>query len=251
MIVQLGPYCCAGYLVLRSLNAITKESTVVTVILGRPTPDPGLSAPVELLGGNASGLLDLFGIGKALPGEGIAAEEAPPALLQIEPARPGRDEDVMDARMSFQPGPGLQTGVTAEIVADDEDIAAGIIGFDVGQQSDVAFGIARSGTPGQFLAIAHAQRSVDPRLLGPATVIHLRFDAVPVGRPARSGGKGARHYRAEFVGADGRRALGRLGVVADDRRPFGMKSLSRAVPNCGCDASARPRARGWYGSESV
>ncbi len=199
------------------------------MILSRPTPDPGLGPQIELPGGNAGGLLDLIGIGEALPSEGIAAEEPPPAFLQIEPAGPRGNEDMMDARMSFQPGARLQTTVTAEIVGDDEDVATGIVGFDVGQQRDVTLGVARSSTPGQFLAIAHAQRPVDPGLFGPATVIHLRFDAVPVGRPAGSRGKGARHYGAEFVGADGRRPLGWLGVMGDDRRPFGMKSLSRGV----------------------
>ena len=215
---------------LRSLNAITKESAVVAMILGRPTPDPGLGAPVELLGGNTGGLLDLFGIGEALPSERIAAEEAPPALLQIEPARSRRNEDVIEARMPFQPGTRLQTIVTAEIVADDEDVSVRVVGLDVGQQSNVAFRIARSRTARQLLAITHPQGPVDPRLLRPAAIIHLRFDAVPVRRPARSGGKRARYYGTEFVGADGRRALGWLGVVGDDRRPFGAKSLSRAVP---------------------
>ncbi len=217
-------------LVLRSLNAITKESAVVAMILGRPTPDPGFGPPVELLGSNAGGLLDLFGVGEALPSERIAAEEPPPALLQIEPARSCRNEDVMDAWMPFQPGTRLQTVVAAEIVADDEDIAAGVVRFNIGQQSNVAFRVARSRTARQLLAIAHVQGSVDPRLLGPAAIIHLRFDAVPVGRPASSRGKRARHYGAEFVGAEGRRSLGWLGVVGDDRRPFGMKSPSRAVP---------------------
>jgi len=34
----------------------------------------------------------------------------------------------------------------------------------------------------------------------------------------------------EFVGADGRRSIRRLGVVGDDRRSFGTKSLSSLVP---------------------
>src|SRR5258706_1276481 len=53
-------------LVLRSLNAITKEATIVAMILGRASPDPGLSPQVELSGGDAGGLLNLLGIGKAL-----------------------------------------------------------------------------------------------------------------------------------------------------------------------------------------
>jgi hypothetical protein len=74
--------------VLRSLNAITQESAVVAVILGRPTPDPGFGAPVELFGGNAGGLLDLRGVGEALSSQGITPEEAPPAFLEVEPSLP-------------------------------------------------------------------------------------------------------------------------------------------------------------------
>jgi hypothetical protein len=216
--------------VLRSLNAVTKESAIVAVVLGRPTPDPGLGPPIQLLGGDAGGLLDLCGIGEALASQRITPEEAPPPLLQVQPARARRNEDVMDAWMLFQPGARLQTRVTAEIVADDEDISARIVSFDIGQQSNVAFGIARSRTACQFLAITYPQRSVDPRLLRSAAIIHLCFDAVSVWRPAWGWGKGARDHWPEFVGADGRRPVGWLGVVGDDLSPFGTKSLSRAVP---------------------
>jgi len=51
------------------------------MILGRTSPDPRVGAPVELRSRDTRGLFDLFGIGKTLPGKGIAAEEAPPALL--------------------------------------------------------------------------------------------------------------------------------------------------------------------------
>jgi hypothetical protein len=129
-------------LVLRSLNAITKEATIVAMILGRASPDPGLSPQVELSGGDAGGLLNLLGIGKALASQGIAAEESPPALLEIEPARSGGNEDLLDAWMPFQPGAGLQAVMTAEIVGDDGDIARGVVGFDVDEQSDVPFRIA-------------------------------------------------------------------------------------------------------------
>ena len=129
-------------LMLSSLNAVTQESAIATMILGRAAPDPGLGASIELHGRNMGGLLDLLGIGKALPSEGITAEEPPPALLQIEPARSRWNEDVMDAWMLFQPGTGFQAVVTTEIIGDDEDIAGGIIGLNVGQQSDVALGVA-------------------------------------------------------------------------------------------------------------
>src|SRR5437588_7021238 len=102
-------------LVLSSLKAITKETAIVTMILGGTPPDPGLGVCIELHGRDAGGLLDLLGIGKALPGQRIAAEEPPPALLEVEPTRSRGDEDVMDALMVFQPGTRLETGVTTEI----------------------------------------------------------------------------------------------------------------------------------------
>jgi hypothetical protein len=55
--------------------------------MARTSPDPGFGPQVELSGGNAGGLLDLLGVGKTLPGERIAAEEAPPTLLEVEQSR--------------------------------------------------------------------------------------------------------------------------------------------------------------------
>ena len=88
-------------LVLSSLNAVTKETAIAAMILGRTSPDPGFGSQVELSGSDAGSLLDLLGIGKALPSERTATEEAPPALLQVELTCPSGDEDVMDARMCF------------------------------------------------------------------------------------------------------------------------------------------------------
>ncbi len=122
---------------------------------GKSPPDPRLSASIELSGRDASGLFDLVGIGKALPRKGIATEEPPPALLQIEPAGSCRNEDLVEARMLGQPGAGLGTGVARQVVGDDVDITARVIRLDVLQESNVACGVARSGTSGQLLAIAH------------------------------------------------------------------------------------------------
>jgi hypothetical protein len=97
------------------------------------SPNPGLRTQVELRSGDARGLLNLFGIGKTLPGERIAAEETPPALLQVEPAGPGGDEDVMDAWMPFERGARLETVVTTQIITDDEDIPRGIVSLNIGQ----------------------------------------------------------------------------------------------------------------------
>ncbi len=123
---------------------------------GRTPPDPGLGAQVELSGGNTGRLLDFLGSGKALPSKRITAKEAPPAFLQIEPARSGGNEDLLDARMRFEPGARLQAAVTTEIIGNHVDVAGRVVGFDVGEQSDIAFGVARSGTAGELLAIAHA-----------------------------------------------------------------------------------------------
>ncbi len=143
-------------LVLRSLNPITKDSAMITGYLRWASPDPGVGPPIELRSSDAGGLLNLFGIGKALPSECVTTEEPPPALLQIEPTRSGGNKDVMDARMIGQPGACLEAGMTAEIVSDHKDVSRWVVSFDVGQQGNVAFGIARSGTASQFFAIAHS-----------------------------------------------------------------------------------------------
>ena len=86
-------------LVLRSLKAIRKEAAIVTMILGRTSPDPRFGSPVELSGRDASGLLNLIRVGETLTRQGIATEQSPPALLQIEPAGPSRNEDLVEPGM--------------------------------------------------------------------------------------------------------------------------------------------------------
>src|SRR5260370_40345154 len=54
-------------LVLRSLKTVRKEPTVAAMILGRSTPNLGVSSSVELLGGHPGGLLDLIRVRKTLP----------------------------------------------------------------------------------------------------------------------------------------------------------------------------------------
>ncbi len=151
------------------------------MVLGRPSPHPGFGTPVELPGSDAGGLLDLAGIGEALSGEGIATEEAPPALLQVEPTGTGGNKHVIQAGMPFQPGARLQATVAREIVADDKDVTGRIVGFAVSEQRDVALGVARSRTARQLLPIAHAQRSVDPSPFWPPAVIQLGFEAMAIG----------------------------------------------------------------------
>ncbi len=127
---------------LHSLKAVTEETPTATRRLRRSSPDPGLGPQVELSGRDASGLLDLFGIGKTLTRQGITAEEPPPTLLQVQPARPGGDENVMDAGMIDKRGPRLEAGMTTEIVGDNEEVACGVVGFDISEQGDIAFRVA-------------------------------------------------------------------------------------------------------------
>src|SRR5271157_2717405 len=140
---------------LRSLKAIRKEAAIVAMIFGKTSPDPWVGTPVELSGRHAGGLLNLIGIGKALPRKGISTEEAPPALLQVEPAGSFGNEEVVNAGVLGQPSAGFSAVMAAEIISNDEDVPGRIVGFNVGQRGNVALGVARSGTPGQFLAIAH------------------------------------------------------------------------------------------------
>ena len=142
-------------LVLHSSKAIGKEATTIARRLGWASPHPGFGAQIELSSRDARGLFNLGGSGKTLSCQRITPEEAPPAFLQIEPACPSRNEDVVNARMLLQPGAGLQAGVTAQVVRDDKDLPSRIVGFNVGQRGNVAFGIARGCTAGQHLAIAH------------------------------------------------------------------------------------------------
>ena len=101
--------------------------------LGRSSPDPRLGSLVELSRGNASGLFDFGRRGKALPGQGIAAQEPPPALLQVKPARPCRNEDVVEARMRFEPGARLQAVVATQMISNHVDVAYRILRFHVGK----------------------------------------------------------------------------------------------------------------------
>ena len=97
---------------------------------------------VELSCGHASGMFNLFSIRKTLSCQGIASEKPPPALLQIEPARSRRNEDVMEAPVLGHPGPRLRTIMAAQIIGDDENVARRIVGFDIPKQSNVVRRVA-------------------------------------------------------------------------------------------------------------
>jgi hypothetical protein len=185
---------------------------------------------IELSGSNARGLFDLLRIGKTLTSERITTVEPPPAFLQIEPARAFGNEDVMQARMLSHPGARLSTVVAGEIVGNDVNVSAGIVGFDVLKQSNIVGRVARSSTAGQFPTVVHAQCSIDPRFLRTSTVVQRCLDTVTCGRPTWSRRKATRDYWSEFIGADGRRSLCWSRVVDDDLGSFGTKSSSELSP---------------------
>jgi len=102
-------------LVLYSSKAVTKETMQMASCFGRPSPDPRFGSPIELRRGYLHRLFDLIGIGKTLSSKGIASEEAPPALLQIEPTSPFGNENMLETRMFGQPSACFQAVVTTEM----------------------------------------------------------------------------------------------------------------------------------------
>src|SRR5262249_9586982 len=97
----------------------------------RPAPDPRLGAGIELFRRDARCLFDLGRIGEALAGERLPPEEPPPAFLEIEPARPGGDEDVVEAWMRGQPGVRLDAIMAGEIVGNHVEFPRWVGGLDV------------------------------------------------------------------------------------------------------------------------
>lgn len=54
---------------------------------------------IELGGGEVGGVSDVRSVGQRDVREGFAAEDAPPALDEIQPRCADRDEGVLDARV--------------------------------------------------------------------------------------------------------------------------------------------------------
>src|SRR5215472_12788384 len=57
--IEYGIKHAKNELVLCSLNAVTKELSIVTPGFGRPSPDPRFGTCIELRGGDTPGLIDL------------------------------------------------------------------------------------------------------------------------------------------------------------------------------------------------
>ena len=98
---------------------------------------------VELLGSYPRGQLDLLRIGKALSCEGFSSKQPPPRLLEVEPARPYRDEDLLHSRVFLHPLSDGRTLVARKVVGDQVEVAFGVCLGNRFEQPQVSFGIAR------------------------------------------------------------------------------------------------------------
>jgi hypothetical protein len=223
---EVMPSDCVRVLVRRSSKAIDKAAPPLAVLRGRTAPNPGLGMAIELGGSDAGGVGDVVMVSQGLTGKCLAAEDAPPAFNEIEPGGSNRNEGVLDARMSFEPLPDRAAAVAGEIIRDEVEIPLRIGLIERVQQGEIATGIARGCRVGQCLAVAHAQRAIDPDFVGTTLIVQGDFDAVPVHGPAGSGWEIARRHGTEFVNAEDRGLRRRLGVERDDCGPFGAKSGS-------------------------
>src|SRR4051794_7362420 len=79
-------------LVLRSSKQVGKTASAGSGWWRWPSPDPRFGMGVELGGGHLGGVGDLAWVGEGLPGQGVPAEDPPPGLLQVQPARAFGDE---------------------------------------------------------------------------------------------------------------------------------------------------------------
>lgn len=94
------------------------------------TPNPRFRPKVELFCGDPRSQLDLLGVGEALSGQGLASEQSPPRFLEVEPARPHWNEDLLHSQMLLQPLPDRWALVAREVVGYEVQIAARIPPLD-------------------------------------------------------------------------------------------------------------------------
>src|SRR6185437_12131701 len=108
--------------------------------------------------------------GEGLAGQGLAPEDPPPGLLQVEPAGARGDEGVPDAGVAFQPGPGGPAVVAGQVAGDDHDLAARVGVLRLLQEPLVVLAVAGRGAQGERLPVGDAQPAVDPGLVRAAGV---------------------------------------------------------------------------------
>lgn len=163
-----------------SSKAVDELTTERAVWRCRAAPDPGMGASIELTGGNARGERDLSAVGETLTGIGRPAQEAPPALDQVQPGGADRNEDLMDPRVGREPVADGSAGVAGEIVRNQIQVAVRVVALKGAQQFQIARGVACGSWLGEDLPVAHAQRPIDPRLVVATAVDERRLDPVAI-----------------------------------------------------------------------
>jgi hypothetical protein len=187
-------------------------------------PHPRVGTVIELFGSHPARLIQIGRSTEILPCQRFSPKEPPPALHHVQPTGFGGDEDLVDSWMLGQPGLNGRTLVAGEVICYQIQVTRRVVLVDGLQEAQIPSRVTGGGSQGQRVPIAHAQRPVEPDLLWPATVLQRRFDAMPIGRPARGWCMQAWGYWPEFIRADGR--PGRVGVERDDGGPFGPKFRS-------------------------
>jgi hypothetical protein len=190
------------------------------------TPNPRFGAEVELFCGYPCGQLDLPRIGEALSCQGFAPKQPPPRFLEVEPARPHWDEDLLHPRVLLQPLSDGWTLVARKVVGDQVKVAGRVCLGNRFEQPQVTFGVARGSGERESLAVSHPQRTIYPDLLRATAILQRRLDAMGVWRPARRRREGARAYWTKLIQADDTRVRCWVGVELDYSRPFGANSGS-------------------------
>src|SRR6266508_4076450 len=168
-------------LVLRSSKVINESSPSVAWGRWYAAPHPRAGAGIEPTGRHPGREGDLARVGEGLPGQRLTAEQPPPALLQVEPAGPLGDEGVLDAGMVGQPGPGRVAGVAGEVVGDHHDGPGRVGLLHQPEESLVVDAVARRCGHRHLVAVADAERAVDPGLLHATAVLQRCLDAMSVG----------------------------------------------------------------------
>ncbi len=163
--------------------------------LGRSSPGPGCGVAIEMLRRDLGHVGNVMIIRQRLPSEGLAPEDAPPSLNQVEPGGTHRDEGVLDAGMSFQPLPDRATAMAGEVVGNQVKVPRWVGPIHGLEHLQIAGGIPGTSRLGERVPIADAEGCIDPDFLWPSVVVERDLDAVPVGGPAGRRWEIARRYQ--------------------------------------------------------